>query len=765
MKVKSHKLLPLLLCAAILGALLLLHTLGRRVDGFDVFQRLEWMTFDWRVRQATHTPAQNATNLGFVFISNDSIDDLASGSLGYRAGLKWPRFVYGRVIEELQIQGAEAIAFDVLFPELRRDHDALTNSLPDTSDEYFARALRNAGNVILGAEAGAIPHALFRTNASAMGDIAARRDSDGILRRIRAFEDYILWHPMILEAARKFDGFTFHTNRLVFSAMDKTRTEISIDAEGNFDAGKLLELGTGRTPPPGARRTARAFTRQRAWDLGITLAARSLKLDLDHPVLDPGRIILRGPGGVERAIPVDHKERLAIDWSFPLNSPQLARESFHSLLHDHFDRARGLTNDLRELWRGKLAIVGSIASGNDLTDFGATPLEKETFLAIRSWNVANSVLTGRFVRQPTLKLELLLILSLAAIAGLATWRLRTFSAALATILIGSLYVLIASQVYVHSRLWLPVVMPCGALLLTHFTLITCRAVFEQTERRHIKSVFDKIVSPNVVNELLKAEKLSLGGARRPVSVFFADVRGFTELTDESHARATAQVAGQKLDPLAAEACLDRHAEDLLRTINLYLGAIADVVKKHNGTLDKYIGDCVMAFWGAPTPNARHALACVRAAIDAQRAIHELNLQRAAENKRFEEENAPRAAAGQPPLPLHKLLAVGIGLNTGVVTVGLMGSDQHTFNYTILGRDVNLAQRLETHSGRARIFIGEATYQELLRDDPALAATCQSVAPAQFKGFRDAVNLYEVPWKSAPLAGNSPLRAPAGSHES
>ena len=151
-------------------------------------------------------------------------------------------------------------------------------------------------------------------------------------------------------------------------------------------------------------------------------------------------------------------------------------------------------------------------------------------------------------------------------------------------------------------------------------------------------------------------------------------------------------------------------------------AIADVVKHHDGTLDKYIGDCVMAFWGAPTPNARHALFCVRAAIDAQRAIYELNQRRSTENKRLEEENARRAAAGQSPLPLLKLLAVGIGVNTGIVTVGLMGSEQHTFNYTILGREVNLAQRLEAHSGRGFISARKASSRERTKRSPRLCVS-------------------------------------------
>ena len=174
-----------------------------------------------------------------------------------------------------------------------------------------------------------------------------------------------------------------------------------------------------------------------------------------------------------------------------------------------------------------------------------------------------------------------------------------------------------------------------------------------------------------------------------------------------------------------------------------------MVKQHEGTLDKYIGDCVMAFWGAPTPNAQHALSCVRAAIDAQRGIHELNEIRAAENRRTEEENKTRQAAGEPLKPLLALLALGSGINTGLATVGLMGSDAHILNYTVFGRDVNLASRLEGVSGRGRIIISEATHAMLRRDDPTLAATCVELPPVEVKGFREAVRIYEVPWRKSP----------------
>lgn len=282
--------------------------------------------------------------------------------------------------------------------------------------------------------------------------------------------------------------------------------------------------------------------------------------------------------------------------------------------------------------------------------------------------------------------------------------------------------------------------------MQHVCLVTWRAIFEEGEKRRVKEVFSKIVSPDVVSELLRAEKLSLGGARREITVFFADVRGFTALTDEAQERSAKFVKEHQLDAKAKEAHLNESARETLNTINTYLGLVADTVITGGGTLDKYIGDCVMAFWGAPTANPQHAAGCVRAAIEAQRGIFHINQERRAENERRSAENAARKASGQMDRPLLPILTLGCGVNTGIVDVGLMGSETRQINYTVFGREVNLASRLETVSGSARIIIGETTYRHLLRDDPALAATCIELPPVNVKGILDAVKIYEVPWQ-------------------
>jgi len=205
------------------------------------------------------------------------------------------------------------------------------------------------------------------------------------------------------------------------------------------------------------------------------------------------------------------------------------------------------------------------------------------------------------------------------------------------------------------------------------------------------------------------------------------------------------IRAHNLSGAEAEAAINEEARETLATVNLYLGAVADAIKRHNGTLDKYIGDCAMAFWNAPLPNPKHAAGCVRAAIDASALFTKINLKRAGENQKRELENVMLHGGTRPKSRLP-ILTLGSGINTGMVTVGLMGSTEHLLNYTVFGREVNLASRLESASGSSRIIISEATYEHLRRDDPELAATCVAQPPVKVRGIVAEVKIYEVPWR-------------------
>jgi adenylate cyclase len=386
---------------------------------------------------------------------------------------------------------------------------------------------------------------------------------------------------------------------------------------------------------------------------------------------------------------------------------------------------------------------------------GATPLEAQTPLVTKHLNIANSIITGQFVERTSLGVEVLLIIVLGLVSALLTWRLRVLLASMAVTFFSVAYVVFTTWMYLDYRYWIPMVMPlAGGLILPHFTLVTYRVIFEQREQRRVRGIFSKIVAPDVVQELLSVEKLSLGGVRRKITVYFADVRGFTEFTDATQQAAEEHVRSNQLSDAEAKVYFDRIAAEQLETVNLYLGKIADTIKQHNGTLDKYMGDCVMAFWGAPVNNPHHARDCVQAAIQAQRVVYSLNIERFNRNEKRKEENATLREQGKPQLPMLPLLSLGTGINTGFATVGLMGSDATVLNYTVFGREVNLASRLEGASGRGRIFIGEATYEELKVSDPELAARCVKQNPITPKGFRQPIAIFEVPWKEVPQPAQS-----------
>jgi class 3 adenylate cyclase len=760
--VKTRK-WPVILIAAVVVSVVCLLQIGN----LTALQRLEWMTYDTRVKlaaqMAVHYPRPNqvnATNLGLVEVNDQTIDLVNNGKrlLGFSYALYWPRTVYAMALQELSLQGARAVGLDILFSGLRPDDpgppDAeklADGSHPTNADEFFQAVLNESGSVILGAQEGVLPAPLFQNTQARLGDITSDRDADGVLRRERPYEVYQKWYPLIRQLAREYDLNLAKTrfgatNITFFRKWDNEPVILPTDKDGYIDERSIV--------PDGPALSFLPFTPVRVWSMGIVLAACELKLDLDHPQIEPQhhRIVLHGPQGVSRVIPLDADGCFEINWELGVTNPLIVAGNLQQLLEQHNDRNHSSAQEFDNRWKDKLIMIGSTATGNELSDIGPSPLGSETHLVTKHLNVANSVIANRFVTTSPLWLKLLLIVLLGALAAginLVETRPLTGTALMAGAVL--VYSAAACWLYVQHRFWLPVVLPLACSgLVTHFSALTYRVRAEQSEKKRVKSVFAKMLAPEVVDELLDAKKMALGGKRREISVYFADVRGFTSLTDRTQAAATDFVRQHNLAPAEAEAYYDKQAEETLATVSTYLGTIAGMIKKHHGTLDKYIGDCVMAFWGGPVENPRHARDAVLSAIDAQRAVLALNLQRDAENKKIAQENTARAAQGLPPESLKPLLSMGTGINSGSAVMGLMGSEEHQLSYTVFGREVNLASRLEGLSGHSRIIISEATYQRLLRDDSALAALCVERLPADVKGFRHAVKNYEVLWRTPDL---------------
>lgn len=807
MKNKAAKLIPFYVTAAVLLVSVSLHSLSRKLatrindnpDGSRraetaLVEQIEALTYDARVKlgAALNDPHSVSKRMATLFFDDFAVEKVNDGTFSlyyapatnntsaqrlYPRMWPWPRFIHGQIVRELAAQGAVGIGFDTLFPDLapRKEEEDVVDPVLGrlSSDEFFAAQMRQSGSVILGLERDAVPNPLFRTNAAGLASIEGRTDH-AVLRRVKPFQEVRLWNPLIeLELVKalglQLSQAKVHSNRVVIPRIstDEASSEpfvIPLNPNGSMKMTSDGQIDTADDPSDEGPADQFPFQNKRVWNMGISLAARVLELDLDQPEFSSNRVVLRGKNGLVRTIPLDDAGYFFIDWSLRYQdlkerkTPVHYGQLFRVLIDDRF-RAQGEPND-ETPFKDKVVLIGSVAAGNNMSDFGATPLETHTPLVTKYLNVANSILTGRFVERTSLAAETLVIVALGLVSALLTWRLRVLVASIGVAGLCASYILFTVWMYLDFRYWIPIVMPvAGGLIAPHFSLVTYRVMFEQREQRRVRGIFSKIVSPDVVHELLNAETLALGGVRRKITVFFADVRGFTEFTDSTQQLAEDFVAKSKMTEAEKKAYFDRIAAEQLATVNLYLGTIADTIKAHRGTLDKYMGDCVMAFWGAPISNEQHALYCVRAAIDSQRALYALNQKRFTENEQRKKENLARAAAGQPPIPSLPLLSLGTGINSGYATVGLMGSQSTVLNYTVFGREVNLASRLEGASGRGRILISETTHQELLRDDPKLAATCVAQTPITPKGFRSAIKLFEVPWKEPAAESGAAIAKP------
>ena len=437
-------------------------------------------------------------------------------------------------MDELREQGARTVAFDVLFSDLRADHPQVQMADGDImgSDEFFARQLHQADNVILGDTGDAPLPELFATNAFAIGDITSEKDSDGVLRPGQSLPHLSSLASRVFEQAADEFGLdldnakVIQPGKIILPQTGTTNTVVvPIDASNNFQMSDFV----GPNLPPGMPPTAKAFTDERVWQMGIVLAAQQLKLDLTNADVDlpHGKIVLHGENGVERTMPVDASGYFYVDWQITINDPRILRAPIENLLAQNYRRLNGETNGFTDDFREKVVLVGSTAQGNDLSDRGATPLSREAFLTSKYLNVANSIIMDQFIRRASPQAELGIAFLLGILTVVLTLELPAFSALGASFSLAAVYTMVSFFVFIRFRLWLPLVFPVvGSIFGEHIVLVAYRVLFEETEKRRVKSVFSKIVAPEIVNELLQEGKTISRRRLREVTVYFADVRGF-----------------------------------------------------------------------------------------------------------------------------------------------------------------------------------------------------------------------------------------------
>ena len=315
---------------------------------------------------------------------------------------------------------------------------------------------------------------------------------------------------------------------------------------------------------------------------------------------------------------------------------------------------------------GKLVLVGTSATG--LKDVKTTPMSPETPGVEVHAQLLEAVLSGSNLVRPNYALGA----ELTALVGitLVVAALTAFGGALATLGVGGVLAtgLTTGSWYLYSRegVLIDIAFPAIGAFAVYAVLVYARYVREESERKSVRRAFGQYLSPALVDQLASdPSRLALGGERRTMTFLFSDVRGFTSISER-----------YKADPTG-----------LTRLINRFLTPMTDVILARNGTIDKYMGDCIMAFWNAPLPDHAHATHALEAALGMIQALAILNAELRAE--------ALSGADGKPAAaPVE--LQIGIGLNTGDCVVGNMGSRQR-FDYSVLGDAVNLASRLESQS--------------------------------------------------------------------
>lgn len=385
------------------------------------------------------------------------------------------------------------------------------------------------------------------------------------------------------------------------------------------------------------------------------------------------------------SIPVDERGRLLINYLGPAKT--FPHYSITDILKGHLPRGT---------FQDKIVIVGATATG--IYDLRVTPFSNVYPGIEIHANVIDNIITGNFLERSawTSFVDVCSIICFGLVMGLTIPRVKAFSGVLLSLLLVGLFVLANTMVFVHYRIWLNMMYPVITMMTIYLLITVYRYVTEEKEKKKIRGAFQYYLTASVINEILQdPSKLKLGGDKKDLSVMFSDIRGFTTISE-------------RLTP-----------EELVALLNEYLTAMTEKVFKYDGLLDKYIGDAIMAVFGAPIDQPDHALRACWTALDMMEELKVLQV-------KWEKEGKPH-------------IDIGIGINSGDMVVGNMGSDMR-FDYTVMGDNVNLSSRLEGINKEygTHIVISENTY-ERVKD----RMFCRELDAVRVKGKKLPVKIYEL----------------------
>lgn len=351
----------------------------------------------------------------------------------------------------------------------------------------------------------------------------------------------------------------------------------------------------------------------------------------------------------------------------------------------------------------KIALIGTSAIGT--YDMKATPFSANMPGVVKNAAVIDNILTGRFLREDYKSFSLLVTLLMGIVLGIALPRMNALKAVLFSAGLMALYLLVVQARFTYGLRWLNLFYPAANAFSISIALIVSKYLFEEKRARELRHMFSSYVSPKIVEELIRnPEKARLGGERRTVTVLFSDVAGFTSLSE-------------KMQP-----------EEVVAMLNEYFKEMADIIFRWDGTLDKFVGDEIMAFWGAPAEQPAHAELAVRCALHMSKKLDELR--------------AKWLKEGKPSLE------IGIGINTGEVLIGNIGAEGKKMDYTIIGDHVNIGARVEalTRKYGTRVLITENTFnflRSLIERNAFGHLKVVDLASVRVKGKEQEIRIFEI----------------------
>jgi adenylate cyclase len=679
---------------------------GNQRAGFVFLQNIEQRTLDLRFALRGARPPD--PRIVIVGVDEKTLQNVGTFPL--------PRSAYANLVDRLKQDGARVIGFDFTFPSHEHDpagevlqtlRKELGRSAPASTlakiqilekakdpDAQFAAALKNAGSVVLG-------HIFLGREAV--------KNTDPKLA-----EAYfnIVWakaFPQVMKVQSQRRDFDL--GRAWIESGGAVAQGVEADIAELAEAAASYGFLNITSDPDGTLRRAVLMIRYQDQDFFPPLALQILREYENIP--DQEIAVYISENGLERIQFGKHEFHPTHDGSALINyaGPYLTYPHYSM-----WDVLSGSTPP--DAFRDKMVIVGGTALG--FGELRNTPFEKRDsgYMGVEVHanildNLLHSDEHGRGFLIRGFHEELAdagFIIFFGMGVGIWFGRSRPLVSTVSALVVLAAFGWFNYFAFAQWGRWLGFVIPAATLLANSAAISSFRVIFEEREKRRIRKTFSQYLSPGVIALIEEDPQKYIrpGGEVKELTVMFSDIRDFTSLSEG-------------LTP-----------DGLVLLLNQYLSTMTNVLFKNLGTLDKYIGDAIMAFWGSPYPQADHALRACACAVEMQATLHTLNQKWVAEGRRP--------------------ISFGIGLNTGPVNVGNMGSDKR-LAWTVMGDNVNLASRLEgmTKQYRCQVIVSEGTYRQVNHE-----FVCREVDKIRVKGKLQPVTIYELMGPMAQLSRYEPL---------